>query len=504
MTATSAKPTDAQRAGRGFLFITGAKLYFILAGAVIEFLLPHLFPAAARGAMFGLYKVTVGVISIVNNVIVTVTIQSVSKFVAEDEAREGQVARAGWRLMLPIGLAAAAGFALLAPFIAGFENDSSLVPYLRIAAIIPFGYAMYSVLVGVANGRREFHKQAGLDCTFSTTRAVLVLGLAAAGFGVGGAIAGFAAASIAIIAVAALVVRPHAATGERFPASRLGAFFGQVGLYTLLLNLLLQVSLLLLKRYTHSHPELAGYYGAANALGQLSYTAIIAVIFVIFPLVSRATFEGDADKARAYVGTAMRYSFMLAALFGVVLIAKPADLIRVPYPDEFAAAGSALQALGIGFVAFAMIAVSGAILNGAGRTTAALVTVGATLALAAAANAVLVPSADDPMRTAAWATTGAMAAGLLLTGGVLLRDFRSFLPPATAVRVAIAMAAGVAVGHLLPSWQKLVELGLSRKLFLKLAICAELGVVAVVYLIALVATREITGADLARVRRRGK
>jgi hypothetical protein len=115
-----------------------------------------------------------------------------------------------------------------------------------------------------------------------------------------------------------------------------------------------------------------------------------------------------------------------------------------------------------------------------------------------------VPSAGNPMRTAAWATTGAMAAGLVLTGVVLLRDFRSFLPPATVIRVGIAGAAGVAVGYVLPSWQKLVEMGLSRKLFLKLAILVELGVVAVVYLIALVATREITGADLARVRRRGK
>ena len=489
MTATPAKPSDAERAGRGFLFITGAKLYFIMAGAVIEFLLPHLFPAATRGAMFGLYKVVVGIVSIVNNVIVTVTIQSVSKFVAEDEAREGQVARAGWRLMLPVGIAAAAGFALLAPLVADFENDSALVPFLRIAAIIPFGYAMYSVLVGVANGRREFHKQAGLDCTFSTTRAGLVLGLAAAGFGLTGAVGGFAAASIAIIFIAAIVIRPHKPTGEKFPASRLGAFFGQVGLYTLLLNLLLQVSLLMLKRYTRSHPELAGYYGAANALGQLSYTAIIAVIFVIFPLVSRATFEGDAEKARAYVRTAMRYSLMLAALFGVVLAAKPSDLIRVPYPAEFAAGGVALQALGIGFVAFSMIAVAGAILNGAGKTTPALVTVGATLALAAAANLVFVPNSDHPMQAAAWATTGAMLAGLVMVGIALLRDFGSFLPPATVVRVALAMAAGIAAGHFLPSRGKMVTL-------------VELAIVGAIYLVMLVVTREITGADLGKIRRR--
>src|SRR5262249_20515939 len=184
------------------------------AAAASEFVLPHLFPAATRADWFGLYKVVVWIVSVVNNVIVTVTIQSVSKFVAEDEVREGQVVRAGFRLMLPVGLLAAGGFALAAPLIAHFEADRALVPYLRIAAVIPLGYAVYSVFIGVANGRREFHKQAALDCTFSTLRAALVLGLAATGFGLAGALSGFASASLAIIAVAALFVRPRRAEGE--------------------------------------------------------------------------------------------------------------------------------------------------------------------------------------------------------------------------------------------------------------------------------------------------
>src|SRR5262249_23021577 len=161
---------ESQRAALGFLWITAAKLYFMVAGTVIEFVLPHLLLAAQRAHLFGLYKVVVSTVSVINNVVTTVTIQSVAKFVAEDDAPQGQVARAGLRLMALIGSAAAAGFALAAPALAAFEHDASLTPYLRLAAGIVLAYSIYSVFVGVANGRREFHKQAGLDMTFSTLR----------------------------------------------------------------------------------------------------------------------------------------------------------------------------------------------------------------------------------------------------------------------------------------------------------------------------------------------
>jgi O-antigen/teichoic acid export membrane protein len=477
---------DAHRAGRGFLFITAAKLYFMAAGAVIEFVLPHLFPAAERAGLFGLYKVVVGIVSVINNVIVTVTIQSVSRFVAEEDARAGQVARAGFRLMSAVGLVTAGTFVAVAPLVANFENDSGLTPYLRIAAGIILGYSIYSVFVGVANGRREFHKQAGLDMTFSTLRALGVLGLAAAGLGLGGAIGGFAGAAVVIVGVAAAVVRiPPRGSAPAFPAARVGAFFSQVGVYTLLLNLLLWMSLLLLKHFASR--EVVGYYGAAQTLSVLSYQAIIAVIFVIFPLVSRATFEGDAERARAYVGQAMRYSLILAAAFGVVLAARPAELLRVPYPAEFAAGAGALRALGLGFVAFSTLAVAGAILNGAGRTGDALLTVGVTLVLSVVANWIIIPLSSDPLTAAALTTACAMGVGLVVSLLVLARRYGHFMSVATPLRVAVAVALGLGCGHFLPGRGKIVTL-------------AECAVVGAVYVIALVVLRELGTADLARVR----
>ena len=75
-------------AGRGVLYIAFAKFYFLFAGLFVQFRLPAILSRAA----FGSYSLVAGIASFVNNVVVTGTIQTVSKFSAQEpgKAREGQ------------------------------------------------------------------------------------------------------------------------------------------------------------------------------------------------------------------------------------------------------------------------------------------------------------------------------------------------------------------------------------------------------------------------------
>jgi O-antigen/teichoic acid export membrane protein len=287
--------------------------------------------------------------------------------------------------------------------------------------------------------------------------------------------------------VAAAVVRLPKREGPPFPSPRLLSYFGQMGAYTLLLNLLLWVGLFLLKRYTEGRGELAGYYGAAQTLAVLSYQAIIAIIFVIFPLVSRATFEGQVEAARAYVRKAMRYALVLAGAFAAVLCALPGPVLRVPYPREFGVGAGALRALALGFVAFDVLAVAGAILNGAGRTGAAIISVGVTLVVALVGNVFLLPGAADPLGMAARVTAASMVIGLLASGILLKRTFGVGLPPATLARVALALGAGMAAGAILPVGGRILTL-------------LECGVVEVLFVGILLLTRELTRGELAGFR----
>lgn len=492
---------EARDAGRGALFLTGAKAYFMLAGAVIEFALPAVLDAAT----FGAYAVVASTVSPINNVMVTGTVQAVSRFVAQARDRARAFALAGLRMHLLIGLPVALAFAATAPLSARFFHDPGKAGPLALAALIVAGYSLYAVFVGMANGLRWFHKQAGLDVTMATLRALGIVGLAAAGLGLYGAIGGWVAAVAVILVVAAAVVGLPVGGGYE-PARPLARFFAGVAVYLVILNLTMFADQLLLKRLSAEWflaagldaqaaatgaDEQVGYYRAVQNLARLTYQAIIAATFVIFPLMSRASFDGDRDSARRYVRATNRYVLLVAGAIATVLAANPDGLLRIPYPDAYADAGAlALAVLAPGNVFFSILAVAGAVLNGAGRTRGAIFVAGLALALAIGLNWLVLPHVEpgaEALVACAAATTVAMACGALASGWVLYREVGGVVPPASVLRVAAAAAVAVAAGR----W---VELSGTVGTLL------EAAGTGVVFLLILVISREIGGRDLRALR----
>lgn len=86
---------DARRAGRGLVSIGGAKAFFIVTSYAVQLLLPRIFGEAKE---FGLYAATMSGVAILTNVLIVATIQSVSKFVSEDEVRAEVTLRQGLRV----------------------------------------------------------------------------------------------------------------------------------------------------------------------------------------------------------------------------------------------------------------------------------------------------------------------------------------------------------------------------------------------------------------------
>src|SRR5687768_14658249 len=89
------EPTKgATGAGRGVLYIAFAKFYFMFAGMVVQFRLPAILTRSA----FGSYNILASVTSFVNNVLVTGTIQAVSRFSAQHPGKARAVDRKSTRL----------------------------------------------------------------------------------------------------------------------------------------------------------------------------------------------------------------------------------------------------------------------------------------------------------------------------------------------------------------------------------------------------------------------
>jgi stage V sporulation protein B len=242
--------------------------------------------------------------------------------------------------------------------------------------------------------------------------------------------------------------------------------------------------------------EQEGYYGAVQTIARLPYQLILAVTFVIFPLVSRATFEKDAEKTRGYVRATMRYSLVVVAMMAATLAARPTAVMRLFYKPEYAVGGPALGILLVGYVSFSLFNIAGTIINGSGKTKPTMIIGAVTLVLNTVMNWLAIEWAlkghHDPLLAAAAATTVAMTFGLLASGLYLMRDFGAFLQPMSLVRTGLAVIAVLAVGRVWPSTGFLGG---------KVGTLVACAVSAVVFLVVAVGSGELRPKEILRSRR---
>jgi stage V sporulation protein B len=492
MTEKARTPDRAVEAGRGALFIGAAKVFFMISAFLQKWLLTKI----VGSADYGVFSVVNAAVSVVNNATVQGTIQSVSKFTAEDDARADAVKRAGLRLQVVVGAVLALGFFAAAPLIASAYKHPEFTRWFRMVALIPFLYSIYSVFVGSANGQRRFRTQSGFDIGFSTAKTILLLGGAAV-FGVVGAFGGFVTAAFVILIVSAVVMRlPRRGDPQVFPVSRLLVFMLGIVLYTFLINMALNYDLLLLRRFAGvgaasaaQANSIAGYYEAVRNFALLPYQALLVITFVIFPLVSRSTFEQDRAATRAYVTQTLRYALILAGAMSSVLAARPLGLLVTFYGVEYGAGAAALPLLAAGIVCLALLGVSGAIINAAGRPFVAAALVFVTVVVGGGLAFAIVPGQTPGpamLNAAALATAVGMAAGFAGALVYVRRQFQAGPPSATVVRVLVSAGVALAVGRFAPGQGKIATLLI-------------LAVSGLVFLIVLILLREFGPQDRAKV-----
>jgi len=500
----------ARKTGRGFLIITAAKVWFMITSAVIQLGLPIFFGSAEK---FGVFKIVTESISLINMVMITGTLQAVSKLVSEQPARARRVVDRAVKLQFALGVPIAGLYALGSPWIAASFNDPSLTPLIRLSSLIIAFYAFYAIFVGYLNGVKEFVRQASLDMTFATLKMIGIVGLVLLGFGVVGAVVGFVGASAIICGISAvmafLVMRSRSelvveseAEGEATSTKRVLGYLVSVMLFNFALNGLMRVDLFVLKSIAADAPahlesasalfstisnKFSGFYGAVLNVARIPYQGVIAVTFVIFPLISESTFEEDVERTRSYIRDTLRYCLLLIAPLGLALAFNADSIIGALYAPEYQTASVALAILAVAVVFFAMLYVATTIIVGSGHPMHAVAIMGGSLGLSALLNYLFVsrihaqtmqkladidwsPLGETPtgaapelarhavataqnqvelsgpymleatvyMQYAAVATAIAMFVGFAASLVWLLKTYGAAAPPATALRILLA------------------------------------------------------------------
>lgn len=457
------KHEETRQAGRGLLWVGGGKVFFVATAFAVSVTLPHLFEERT----FGLFSVVFGFFAMINNVLIASTLQTVSKFVSEDEARAPAALRQGLVVQAGIGLLLGGSVSLAAPWIAeGYFLNPDVTPLVRIAGGVAFAYAVYAALVGYLNGHRRFGAQARLDMTFSILRTTGLIGGASLGVGALGAMGGFGAAAASILVVA-LVVVGVGKSGPGVPWKRWFLFLAPIWLYQGALNGILQIDLQVLHFATTKlareaavvEPVAVGdrfvaFYRTAQYFAFVPYQLIIAVTFIVFPFVSKATSVGDDEAARRYIRNALRFSLLVLLSIATPIAGAAAGVLGIAFPDSYQVAEGALSVLVFGQVAFALFVISATIVTGAGRpavaATVALIALVVVVVATYSAIQIVGIEGDTALIATAIGTSMGTSVALLLIGVVVYRGFGAFVPPLSVLRGLAAGAVAFGVARIFP------------------------------------------------------
>lgn len=483
-------------AEKGVLFLTISKIYFLIAGYLIIFFLTRILGPEG----YGVYSSVNAFVAVLDAVILIGTIQAVSKFVSEDEQQAEIVKQKALQLQVFVGGGIAGAYFLLAPLIADFLHDMTLIPYLRLSAIIVLCYSFYGIYLGYINGRKYFVKQAIIDMSFTTLKASFMIGLAflavsytqkllgsdikSIDLSVFGALGGFCLAAFIIVVLSMIIVRSNKDVQADFPVKKLLAFQGTIIIFTLIINLLLQADLILVKKFTDNFQT--GIYAAALQLARVPYQAITAVTFVIFPLISEATFNKDSDRAKMYIHNTLRFSLLIIAILVVLFSSTAKGTLLFLYTDKYINGTPILAVYVFAVMFFALFFIMTTIISGSGKPGTSCIAAFITLLTTVGLNYYAIPAYG--ISGAAIATTIAMFVGMLITSGIIYKMFNGLMKPVNAIRILLCAAIIYGISMFYPAEGHLW-------------VALKFIVLWNVYLGLLFVTREITPDDIDRVKK---
>jgi|GEM_PF-3488322 len=357
---------DKTRAKRGFIFITTAKIYFLLTSLFAQLAFPRLF---GDTVLFGQYRVVSAILNVFSMVTITATVQAVSKFASQKSLSDKGVIKGACLVQagvfLPIFLVLFFGSGIIATYV---FHDDALAPPIMASAFVLLAYAFYAVFVGVINGTKRFERQAGLDITFSTLKTLIMAVLVVLTSSVTFAFSGFAVAAIIVMFLSMLLARPYT-EGEFLKPSQYLSYLLPIGLWAFLLNLLLQADVIALKakRFDGGPDEasvVAGIFGAAKNLATLPYQAVISLSFVAFPFVASASSEQRAKDAGS---NAIRVAAVLTVFTVVFIYPIREKLLSAIFGSPYEKAGPYMLALLCASSLLALMHVANALIASASR-----------------------------------------------------------------------------------------------------------------------------------------
>lgn len=464
---------------RGILYYLVDSVAFLLAGYIIHIGLGRVLGVA----QYGVFGAIVALWAMSYTFLNYGVCRAIAKYAAEDDSLSPGIRRAGLRVQFFSGIVITAAILLLADLIAGWLNDHTLTPLIRLSALGVLPLALYNVYLGLLNGRREFGKGAVTSLLYSVTKVVTVFLLVSLGLGVKGAIGGYVAAGVVGVLVGKKLCNFREG-GKRFEISKIVRFSIPLVMFSISIAFLTNIDLLFVKSILKDN-SLTGFYTAASNLARPLWFLSMAFVAVLLPSVSMSSANNNTQLTRKYVNKAMRYMLMVLLPIAFLVSGTAESLVTLLYSSSFAMATKPLSVLVFGFLFLSILSVFSTTLTAVGRPGLALAFILLILPVDIALNLLLIPI--HGIVGAAFATSISFLVGLIIAGWYVIKTYKV---PSNFYSLVRICGASVAVYAALIVWPTSGITLVGQYVFL-------LGV----YIVLLILTKEIRKDELIEMKR---
>ena len=431
--------TESKHIGEGTIHLLVSEFIFLIAGYIIYIGLSRMITPQE----FGIYGVIVTLATIITMIFNASIIQSVSKFISERSEDAESITSTIFRGQLVLSIIVTALYFLLSPYIAMLFNDPSLTPYIRLSSLLILVNPSLYTLIGYFNGLKKFKLQAIAQNVNVISKVIFIFLFVYIGWAVTGAVLGFIVAGFIAFFVSYFVskigLKKLIFSRKRvINFKKVLSFAIPLIFLSIVINLLRSIDLLFLKALTNPiglANTYAGYYTAALSISKIPFIVILALSFVLFPIISEVTFKKDILKTKMYINKAMRYSLLITVTICFFLSSTAKQLMPFIYPESYVAGSSALIILVIGFGFYALYTMLSTVISGSGRPKVSLGITTIMLFINMALNILLIPKYN--MQGAAFATSFSMFFGFIVAGMYVYGDYKALLKWKSSIKIVL-------------------------------------------------------------------
>jgi O-antigen/teichoic acid export membrane protein len=365
--------SSLKRAAKGTTLVLAS----IASSQLLWFFIKILIVRNTTKVEFGLYSLTLTVLSVISSIILLGIPSGLSRFVsvylAEDRREEAHyISRAGLQMLLPVGLASFAALYLCAGFIARrvfFTPELEIL--LKIVSFqIPFVVAA-GVAGGVLLGYGIIRQKILTDVINPISYLILVFAAIVFGMHLNGILyayvlsGGVISVMVVFYGFRKLGSQPFLPTGGK-RHMELMKFSVPLLASTIMSMMLMWADTLMIGRY--DTPAAVGIYGVSISLVKLLLFPLTSLSYVFLPVAGEIYAKKKTGELKRVYQVLTKWAFVATLPIFFVLFFFPEMTINLLFGSRFVDASLSLRILAVGFLVNAFLGTNGLLLTVLGLT----------------------------------------------------------------------------------------------------------------------------------------